>query len=208
MLAEAKPIAPALEPDSETVERLMSLGYVMPARGGTPARGSGGPPRPLREMIHVWQARTDSILVSPARQAQNMVAMQARVVALEPSDPDAHLRLGHTLLMLKRYDEAAQAYLTAARLDSTNPTGWLSLAEARGAAGDWERFDDALEKAEASGAAPCRVELLRGRRRLAEKDYAGAARIFEQAARSPDPGCRAQSIELLKRARRLQEQTR
>jgi arylsulfatase A-like enzyme len=208
LLSEAKPIAPALEPDSETVERLMSLGYVMPARGAPPAREPGGARRPLREMIREWQARSDSILASPARQAQNMVAMQARVVALEPGNSAAHLRLGHTLLMLKRYEEAAEAYVTAARLDSTNPAVWLSVAEARGAAGDWERFDDALEQAEAKGAPPCRIDLLRGRRRMAEKDYAGAARIFEQAAKSPDPACRGQSVELLRRARRLQEQTR
>lgn len=74
-----------------------------------------------------WPYRAAVTLAQTGEFAQAIRAMQ-RSLALEPTYPPSHARLGSYHLSLGDLDAAERAFRTATTLDSSYPGGWVGLA--------------------------------------------------------------------------------
>jgi len=185
--AVATQAAPAAreKPDAAAVERLRSLGYLT-GEQSAPSRAEG-PPVALRDMIGPWQARSDSILSSPALQAENMVTMQRRAVELDVTNVAAHLDFGTTLMFLKRYEEAERAFRAATRLAPNDGSAWLKLAESQGAQQNWDAFDASIADFRKALPGHYGIAFLEGRKLFARGRLREALASLEEARRSAPP---------------------
>lgn len=125
--------------------QLLALGYAAGATLEAGAAAGSVAPVPLREMIHLWQARSDSITGSADMQARMTLDVQERSVLLDPTNANAHRSLGEVRMLMKDFARAEESFAEAVRLGPGDMDNWLRLAECRKARNDRPGFEEALE---------------------------------------------------------------
>jgi len=111
--------------DSETRERLRSLGYLGERSQAPDAIGAPADPKDKLELFKlIREASADSDEGRPV----DAVAKLNRVIAQDPAIPEAHNLLGRVLAGSHRYDEAVTAYREALALDPSYRPAIFNLA--------------------------------------------------------------------------------
>lgn len=88
-----------------------------------------------------------TVLLRQLGMIEEMLAMAQRWVKVQPTEPEARLRLGEALLHLERSTEALETFQEVLKLNPTHPLGHLGAAQARSYAGGdpCPHLDAALE---------------------------------------------------------------
>ena len=119
--------------DDQTRARLQALGYV----GGGTHTGSDRPdPKDRRELAAAIAQVTSGEIRGPA-----LESALRRILALDPQNPQAHLRIGYVLQGTNRCAEAIRHFKSAIAARLPGADAHLGLAAC---AADARRFDDAI----------------------------------------------------------------
>lgn len=105
---------------------------------------------------------------------------------LPPHDPSPYLELGHALELTHSYDEALEAYDTAAAIAPTSPDGPREGGMRSARWGELEEASPRLEEALKRGARDAETWHVLGLVRLHLNDYDGAVRAYRSGA-AADP---------------------
>ena len=174
--------APTTEP--ETRARLQALGYVS---GGAPAAGPRPDPKDRREIAARIAQVTSGELHGDA-----LERLLRRILADDPENPLANLRLGYVLLESGRCDDAAPRFAAAiaAKYPSADPH--MGLAACQAAQGQHRVAAATLRQADADGAGqPGGAREPRGdalrRRGAAGGGRSAAARADDRSRAAPGP---------------------
>jgi arylsulfatase A-like enzyme/Flp pilus assembly protein TadD len=133
-----RPTTGQTDGDRESLARLRALGYASGARTGVASRAD---PKDRRELAAAIGRVTSGELSGDA-----LVAALERILAEDPGNPQAHLRLGFELAARERCDEAAPHFEVSARsLASADP--FLGLAGCQMAAGRLDDTEQTLTRA-------------------------------------------------------------
>jgi choline-sulfatase len=126
--------------DPEAAARLQALGYASGARGTAGARPD---PKDRRELAARVARVSSGELHGPALEGE----LRA-VLAEDPKNPQAHLRLGHVLLEATRCGEAEPHFLAAIAAGVPSADAHLGLAGCRALARDFAAAARELRQAE------------------------------------------------------------
>jgi arylsulfatase A-like enzyme/Tfp pilus assembly protein PilF len=208
-LVPAGPARPA-GVDPETAERLAALGYVGTARERPAGVALGDP----RAMLPQLERMKDGFRLAASRRFEEAAALLEAVVAGQPANAEAWVRLGEARLEAGRPGAAAEAFERALALLEV-PDVRLQLGHARLRERRLDEAERAAERAAAALPGPAlelraRVALARGRlddaRRLA--DAAGAGRPPRPASLLVGAEARTASGDLAGALARLDEAER
>ena len=83
----------------------------------------------------VWLAYATEILIGTLHQSDSAVAIVARAVDANPTDPDLLDLMGAVDLAVGRWDDAHCAYARLVAIDSMSATAWAGMARASSHAG-------------------------------------------------------------------------
>jgi Flp pilus assembly protein TadD len=127
--------------DAEAAARLQALGYVS---SGGPAAGSSRPdPKDRRELAaRIAQVTSGELEGEELRRALN------RILADDPANPQAHLRLGYLLIDAGRCAEAESHFRAAITARLPGADAYLGLASCQAAARQFEAAGATLRQAE------------------------------------------------------------
>ncbi len=136
------PHAPGRALDAATRARLEALGYL-----GGEATPAGGPPPDPRDRIALLARMDAADARFAAGDADGAVALYRAVLAEDPADLEAVVRLADLLHYAGRYAEAAEAFARAEALDPTDPSHPTNRALALEALGRDAEAAEALARA-------------------------------------------------------------
>ena len=166
--------------NAEAVNRLRALGYLS---GG---RGSQQSARPDPKDRIELAARIAMVTSGEIRGPELVPTLRA-ILRDDPSNPQAHLRLGYAELQENRCASAEPHFRAAIQAQLPSADAALGLADCRMRANDVAGAERALEQARAIEPGNPVVEANLGLTALARKDTANAVRLLRSAL-AKDPG--------------------
>lgn len=198
--------APIPRPDSETLERLRSLGYV----GATISMASGERGPDPRDMIGVLrqyrQLAARAIADIRGHRAAAAVPKLKQLIVLNERAHDLHIFLGDAYFQLGRFGEALDEYAVAAALTPTSAAPLVAAAHVFIAKGDPEAALVRAEEAECREPLSFEVPIVRGRALERLGRDADALAAYERAVglNTANPRARANLANLALRLGRLE----
>jgi arylsulfatase A-like enzyme/cytochrome c-type biogenesis protein CcmH/NrfG len=187
--AAASPAPEALS--DEAKRKLASLGYVS---AGTPPVARKDAPRPA-DMVHLFDLLEKASALFVAERYQDVIPLLEKILAADPNNLDAALRLATAHSSLGHDARAIEAFTRAGKIAPESPDVrmYLGLHYARGK--DWRKGVPLLEAAVAAD--PARLPALEGLATIREREgHIEAALWLRQKIHSLRPPSAAELVHL------------
>lgn len=167
--------------DPEEAAKLQALGYL----GSTASASAGGSLPDPKDRIGEIEEMKRAFGLASAGRPEEAVALLRNVVAKNPRFADAWNKLGITLMEMGRYEEALEAYKSAAKTEPSLASEYaLSIGSVLF---QLERYDEAAAHAELGRRAnPASAEILLSRVKVRQGNVDEAVQHARKAAADPN----------------------
>jgi arylsulfatase A-like enzyme/Tfp pilus assembly protein PilF len=187
--------APGAGPNREEIRKLRALGYLSGGKtavpGGLETEGAD-PKHIISEFAPLMGAGEDAFAAGDFGAA---LGLFSRIIEMDPGNPQARLFRARTLMVLGRPAEAADEFLSAAAIDSTNSTPYFQLGNIARSKGNLEKalayYERALDLVPGSPEALANIAGV-----LVERGLADSAEVLLRQALRTAPRNREANLNL------------